>query len=210
MLLCIIQARTGSTRFPGKVLHKHDGAPLIDHVYGTCKHIFTNVIVAIPMGDKELKRHLYDSCIPCFEGPENDVLKRYYMCARTYEANHVVRVTGDCPFIWPDTLHYMTHLMLSGDKSRFHFASNAFGDRTYPDGTDCELMSMECLSWLNDNAKSDADREHVTKYLYEHINEFNKHFGPPGAIKFNLPVNLSHLKFSIDTKEDLERWTSKK
>lgn len=207
MLLCIIQARMGSTRFPGKALYKHDGAPLIDHVYRTCRGVLQSVVVAIPLGDKELKRHLYDACIPCFEGPENDVLKRFYMCATTYQATHIMRITGDCPFLWADTLFYMSNTFLN---SKAHFASNAFGDRTYPDGTDCELMSYECLSWINDNAKSDPDREHVTKYLYEHMADFGKRFGQHGALKFNLPINLAHIKFSIDTKEELEKWTTKK
>ena len=33
-----------------------------------------------------------------FRGPEEDVLKRYQLTAQYYDAEDIVRISGDCPF----------------------------------------------------------------------------------------------------------------
>src|SRR5690348_13196312 len=99
--VCIVQARTGSQRFPLKVLAALHGKPMLAHVLERAAAIpgVDEVCLAIPESDKRLLGHLW----PVVSyGPENDVLSRYLNAACSRAADVIVRVTGDCPLLAPD------------------------------------------------------------------------------------------------------------
>ena len=99
----IVQARIGSTRMPGKVLEKVYNKSILEIIYLRLKksNYIKNIKFAIPKikSEKNLKKHLLQKKIPFFEGSTNDVLDRYYKCAKINKYDHIVRVTGDCPLI---------------------------------------------------------------------------------------------------------------
>src|SRR5687767_11654620 len=101
--VCIVQARMGSTRLPGKVLLPLNGHTVIGEVLTRCKLIpgVDHVVCAIspkpgcePLYEEAKK---YGDAALVSVGSEDDVLARYAVVARTRGADIVMRITGDCP-----------------------------------------------------------------------------------------------------------------
>ncbi|MFC1809466.1 cytidylyltransferase domain-containing protein [Candidatus Omnitrophota bacterium] len=83
--------------------------------------------------------------IPCFRGSENDVLARYYYCAKQFGIETIVRLTADCPLIDPDIIDSVIKCFF--DK-HVDYAANTIPQETstFPDGSDVEVFSMRALS----------------------------------------------------------------
>lgn len=152
--------------------------------------------VLCPDGDP-IKRKYGTRC-PIIEGSEDDVLGRYVSFGDRLNLDFVVRVTGDCPLL-PSYL--ISSLINDCIRGGHDYCSNVDEScRTAIDGYDVEVFSRAALAWANENAKEPRDREHVTTIMR------TKAF----ADKFSYSVvlghlDLSHLKYSVDTMEDLER-----
>jgi len=103
---CIIQARLGSTRLPGKVLETLGDAPVLEHVLRRCQAIegVDEVVCATVEGaDGDAVATLADNLdIAVYRGSESDVLARYHGAAHAVGADVVMRVTSDCPLIDPE------------------------------------------------------------------------------------------------------------
>ena len=203
-----IQARSTSKRFPRKVFEPIDGTPMLKHVINACRRSavyvnrYTNlnrtkvdVALCIPRGD-EIRAAFQQRDLTIVEGSEDDVLSRYKTLAERFSADYVVRVTGDCPLIPP---HVITKHIKIAIVNGYDYISNVDERaRTAVDGIDCEVFSRPMLNWLDQNAKG-ADREHVTTLARRE---------PPGWARFGHVIgymNLSHVKLSVDTLDDLER-----
>jgi spore coat polysaccharide biosynthesis protein SpsF len=96
----IIQARMGSTRFPGKITAPLCGRPLLAHVVERARRArcVDRVVIATttqPRDDEvvELSAALG---VDVVRGPEDDVLRRFVIAAEYARADIVVRITGDC------------------------------------------------------------------------------------------------------------------
>ena len=102
-VIAIIQARSTSKRFKGKVLKKINKLSIVQLINERLKKSkqLDDIIFCIPNNRSNIKleRHLRNSKIKVFKGPENDVLKRFYLTAKKNKANTVVRITADCPFV---------------------------------------------------------------------------------------------------------------
>lgn len=203
-----IQARSGSTRFPNKVMERLGDKGVLDHVIDRCKNATryvnryiaekqTEVIpaVCIPAGDP-LRLSI---SIPCVEGPEQDVLTRYCLLAKQLKADYIVRITSDCPLIPPFVISKHITLAVA---NHYDYVSNVDEKcRTAPDGFDCEVISARALDYADLHAKDPTDREHVTLYLRKYPPDWIRHAATVNCL------NLSHLKLSLDTPEDLKRIT---
>lgn len=194
MVICIIQARMGSTRLPGKSLMDLNGRPSLDWVYKrVCQSkLIDKVIVATSEDsiDDEIEKFCIDNKIHCFRGDNLDVLDRYYKCASHYKASVVVRVTGDCPLIDPEVIDKAISKYLDAS-SDVVYVSNVT-ERTYPDGLDVEVFSYESLKEAWTNARLDSEREHVTPYIR---NNFNN-------ITILNDENYSSIRLTLDYEED--------
>ena len=117
--------------------------------------------------------------------------------AEKLESDFVVRVTGDCPLI-PAFL-ITKHIKIAGI-NRYDYTSNVCDEfRTAPDGLDCEVLSKKLLNHLSVNATNKEDKEHVTSLIRRGL--------PPWASVGHVVsyFDLSDMKLSVDTEEDLER-----
>jgi len=101
-IVAIIQARTGSTRLPGKVLLPLAGKTVLEHVVERTARakLLDDVVVATTVKKEDLPivKIVSGMGFRVFTGSEKDVLDRYYQCARLLMADHIVRITSDCPF----------------------------------------------------------------------------------------------------------------
>ena len=152
-VLVIIQARLSSTRLPKKILALIGNKTLIQHcVDNVQKALWINdVVVASP--------HYIPESFAAhrFVGSENDVLDRFYQCAKEFGGDVIVRVTADCPFIDPDIIDEALEYYHRTDHEYVCFAPI--------DGLDTEVFSFELLEEAWKKAKDPYDREHVTPYM---------------------------------------------
>jgi spore coat polysaccharide biosynthesis protein SpsF len=195
-IVAIIQARMGSTRLPGKVLLDLEGSPLIQRVIDKvlCSNV-DEVVVAttISASDDKLVEWCKYNSISFFRGSENNVLKRYYECAKSYDADVVVRVTSDDPFKDPLVINKAIDMMI---ENQYDYVSNTIHP-TFPEGVDIEVFTFNALKKCFNNAVLHSEKEHVTPYIWKNDNIFSLY-------NFTYEENLSSLRWTIDYKEDLE------
>jgi len=202
-----IQARSSSKRFPNKMMAALDGKPVIEHVISTClsvrdylskskiESIDVQVALLVPWGDPLKSR--FENMVRIIEGPEDDVLTRYWNAYKSGDYDFVARITGDCPLI--PSFVIVKHIKCAVAFDADYVSNVDPMMRTEIDGWDCEVLSREALSWLNDNAKEQEDREHVTTLIRQI---------PPRWAKIGHVIGFvdrSSIKLSVDTIEDLER-----
>lgn len=201
-----IQARSTSHRFPRKVFELIGSKTILQHILDNCerairylkKSAFKTRLnfsynLLIPKDD-EIK-YMYGKY--SLEGEVEDVLSRYVQLQKTTNADYIVRITGDCPLIPP---FLISKAITLATKNKYDYCSNVHENvRTSIDGFDVEVISKRALEWADKNAKSKAQREHVTLILRSA--EIPPIFSI-GHIQGN--IDLSNIKLSVDTKEDLE------
>lgn len=194
--VAIIQARMSSTRLPGKVLAEVIGKPLLFHVVERSRAcpLLDEVMVATTdkVPDDPVAYFCREKGIPFFRGDPDDVLKRYADAARSGNADVVVRITADCPLIDPTIVGKVIEEFR---KNQYDYATNVL-DRTYPRGLDTEVIGRSLLESLERDVHDPEDREHVTRYIYCHPQEFKI-----GSVKHT--EDLSRHRWTVDTPEDL-------
>lgn len=196
---CIIQARTTSTRLPGKVLKTVDfrrNKSILEQVIARVKRTecIDEVIVATTTNptDDAVVDITKNEGIGCYRGSENDVLSRFYEAATKYKLDTIVRITSDCPFIDPNVIQ---DLVMLYEQNEYDYVSNG-QKRTYPHGLDCEIFSMQALSEAHSVCKDAFYKEHVTTYLYSEAGNFRV-----GSLELN-NENYSDIRITVDTKLD--------
>lgn len=195
-IIVIIQARMGSSRLPGKVLMDLEGKSVLEHVIQRLKNskMINDIIIAT--SNKEIDNRIVELCnlinIKCFRGSEDNVLERYYKCAKEYNGDIIVRVTSDCPLIDSKVLDEMLEFYLN---NKYKFITNAGNEkyRTYPRGLDIEIFSFELLERAYLNSSQLYEQEHVTPYIYE--NECSIFY-------YKNSIDYSSYRLTLDTKED--------
>lgn len=192
--MILIQARSTSTRFPNKIMEKIDGLPMVEYLYRRCLESGFPAMAIIPEGDA-VAGYLRGAHIPFYEGPEDDVLARYFHCAKTWNLQWVARVTADCPLLSTAVLHF---LIFIGQANKLDFVSNCVHETT--NGQEIEYLSFRMLQHVHTLASQAEDREHVTTWIKKNQEILQKNFS---IGVFNDPMPIGP-KMSVDTPEDLE------
>ena len=197
MIAGIIQARVSSTRLPGKVLKEVLGKQLLVHLLdrvGKSKRIDKIVIATSEEKSDDPIELIADKMgITCYRGSLIDVLARYYNAAVAVKADHIVRLTGDCPLIDPVIIDEVISFYLDG---KYDYASNVV-EPTFPDGEDVEVMSFASLEMSHNEARLPSHREHVTQYILSNREKFNI-----GSLKRG--EDISSLRWTLDEPADYE------
>lgn len=166
-IICIVQARSGSSRLKGKVFLDLAGKPILLRVLDRIlKSKRINQIIVATTIKKEDDKIVelvkdYHPKIAFFRGSEKDVLERFYKASVKFKADVIVRITGDCPLIDSEIIDKV----IGSYNKNTDYASNIFKKRTYPRGLDVEIFSFKTLEKMQKEAKNKEDREHVTLYL---------------------------------------------
>jgi len=198
MIGCIIQARMGSSRLPGKVMQKIDNNyTVIDYVIKQLKSSkkIEKILVATTnlTEDDVICDNLLFQKIEFYRGSSEDVLDRYYQCAREFSIDTIVRITADNPLIDPN----IVDLVVDEYKNqKCDFVTNTIR-RTFPYGTEVEVFSFEILEKAWKNAKKPSEREHVTPFIRDPQNGFI-------LINIEYQEDLSNLRYTVDRIEDLK------
>jgi glutamate-1-semialdehyde 2,1-aminomutase len=196
-IVAILQARMNSTRLPGKVLKPILGKPLLalelERVRRAKRVDHILVATSVDPSDDSLEALCAALHVSCFRGDLQDVLGRYYHAARASSAEHIVRLTGDCPLADPAVIDRVIGFYLAGN---YDYVSNVIAP-TFPDGLDVEVFRFRCLEEAFHEAKLPSQREHVTLFLQAQPDRYRL-----GNCENN--VDLSHLRWTVDEPADFE------
>lgn len=195
MITAIIQIRLNSSRLKRKALLKIQNLTLIEHLFSQLSYstqIDKKIIATTTeLIDNDIEKLANNIGIQCFRGNSLNVLDRYYNCAKSFDIDTIVRISGDAPLIDPiivdKTIEYYK-------KNNFDYVSNFFR-RTFPIGTEIEIFSFKTLEKCWKTAQQSYEKEHVTPFIYEHPELFNI-----GFIEHS--ENLSNLHWTVDRIED--------
>jgi len=197
VIVAILQARTGSTRLPGKVLLPILGEPMIARQIERLRRSRRIDRLLVATSNSAEDDPLAGLCarigIPCYRGDLEDVLDRFYRAAIANGARHIVRLTGDCPLADPVEIDRLVEFYLEGG---FDYASNCL-EPSLPDGLDAEIFSFSTLARTWSEAHLASEREHVTLYITKHPEQF--HIG-----SLRTELDRSHMRWTVDEPEDLE------
>ncbi len=229
-IVAIIQARMGSKRLPGKVMMPLAGAPMLQRIIERVKRAKTvNEIIVADSGMNE-DEPIYNMAKnfgvgrfsarrwhkSMFIKPE-DLIWRYFIAASDIDADIIVRICADNPFIEPAEIDravqfylekpriFVTNMM---DYDYFKYSNLEFRDKKgkliaeiqhpmgsgYPDGIGCEVFSMSTLTWMQEYIKKPNLREHPHQYFHEN--------GLVESPKCPSEFAFPDLKLDVNTEDD--------
>ena len=195
-IICIVQARTASTRLPNKVLLKINKNSILDIVIKRLKKSkkINKIIVSTTKSkqDDKIEDIAKINNVDFYRGDNKDVLKRFYNTAKKFKTDTVIRITADCPFVDHRILDLMINFY---KKNNYDYISNAIKP-TYPDGLDIAIFSYKILKKANLLARSQYDKEHVTSIMR------SKNFC--NFYNYSNSKNLSNFRLCLDEIQDFE------
>lgn len=203
--IATIQARMGSTRLPGKMMLPLDKYHVLTHDIQRAKaaEMIDEVIVATSTetADDIIARYARKAGASVFRGSESDVLNRMFQAAEQANADFVVRITGDCPLITPETIDAVVERLIEINAD---YSANIL-HRTFPRGLDVEAFTFESFERVHEDATEPHHREHVTPYYHEHDDEFKLvSVRSDEVFDESWMQNRTDLRLTLDEADDYE------
>ncbi len=199
--VAIVQARMGSTRFPGKMLAHLGGRPLLEWVLRRVQGAKLLDEVVLATTDLPRDRPLVDLAhrlgVATFTGSESDVLGRFAQAAVQHRADVVVRVCADNPFLDGAEIDRLLAFFAVQDVD---YACNHL-DRLgsgYADGFGAEVLGAPLLARLAADYTDVRHREHVTLALWDNASAYRLAAVPAPAV-----LAFPDLRFDVDRPEHL-------
>ena len=193
MILALLQARYSSSRLPGKVLKPILGKPMLLHQIERLSNsqMIDKLVVTTSNNtcDDAIEKMCTDNNIEIFRGDLENVLDRFYQCAKQYNPDYIVRLTGDCPLSDWQIIDNMIQYYL--DEGLDYMKTSP----KFPDGLDAEIMTMSALSEAKKKAVLPSELEHVTQYINKNSSRFKNK-------DFDCDRDLSHFRWTVDEPED--------
>ena len=186
----------GSKRFPGKSLKKINGKPMLELIINNIveSRYISKYVVATScnIGDDEIYNLCQKLEIDCYRGSESDVLSRFEAVSKKYNADLIIRLTGDNPFVEK----YLIDDILDNYFKNFigYDYVNNIENSGYPYGLFIEIIRRKAFDKLKNNINI-LDREHVTRYFRNNKNKFKT-----GVIRTSKKFKYSYL--TVDNKKD--------
>lgn len=201
----IIQARTGSTRLPNKMLLPFfNGRTILEILIERLVKSFGNKNIILATTNNKLDDSLEEVAkqkdIICFRGDEQNVLKRFIDCAEKFEAEGIIRVCADNPFL---DIQLMSDLVAFAAEKKYDYVSykvnNLPAIKTHY-GFFTEYVSLKALKKVAELTTDKLYQEHVTNYIYTNPEGFSiEWLSAPESIASN-----SNVRLTVDTEEDFE------
>ena len=201
----IIQARVGSRRLPGKVFSEINGKPILHYVIKRVEsaNLIDNLIIETTTNsqDEKIVEFCKTNNLNYFCGSEDDVLDRYYQCAKKFKCDPIIRISADSPLIDPIIID---NCIQKYSNSNYDFLSNTIQPidnawienyNGFPIGMAVEIFSYNTLEKIWNEANKPNQREHVTEYIWENPEKFKI-----GFIKND--DDLSSMRLVVDYPED--------
>lgn len=196
-IVATVEARMSSSRLPGKVLFEAAGKPMLQHLVERLRSVpsIDEIVIATTtnVSDDPIVAFANAHGVIVHCGSEDDVLARVVEAAERAEAVTIVEITGDCPLIDPEIVEQVIQMYLHHDAD---YVSNAHV-RSYPDGMDTQVFSLETLRRSAGMTERALDREHVTTHIRRHPELFRQiHLVAPSSLWW------PELGLTLDERDD--------
>jgi spore coat polysaccharide biosynthesis protein SpsF len=198
----IVQARMGSSRFPGKVLAPFAGRTVLQHMLAQLRRVSRPLALVVATTDRDDDDAVVAACaesgVDVFRGPADDVLARFVACvdALPHAPALVLRICADRPFLCPVLVDEL--LSAYDELGRPDYLANNLPP-SYPYGLELEIVRTECLQAAARETADPFDREHVTPFVYRRPERFR-------LANLVCPFgNFSHVRLGLDTRDDHDR-----
>ncbi len=195
-VVAIIQARMGSSRLSGKVLKPLSDSTVLEFLISRLSKSTTidEIIIAttVEKQDEEITNLFKDSGLIIYKGSEKNVLNRYMGAAQEANADVIVRITGDCPFVDPGLVDDCVNMIINSDLDYVSNCNNV--SMPLPDGFDVEVFTMKSFKVLEKLSITSAYKEHVT------FGYFKTGLFLTDSVEYN--QNYGHFRLTLDYKED--------
>jgi len=200
----ILQARTGSTRMPEKViLPFYQDQSILDLLLEKAKKLNVPVVLATTVNpsDNRICKLAEKHEVPVFRGSENDVLERFIQAAKQNNFTKIIRVCADNPFL--DLAGMQTLIcefqQSDADYLSFKLAGNKPSILTHF-GFWTEAVRLDALEKARELTSEKLYHEHVTNFIYGNPNLFNVQFIQADPLVFS----RTDIRMTLDTPEDFE------
>lgn len=167
-IVAFLQARTDSTRLPGKVLKPLLDKPMIIHELERVSRskLIDDLILltSLETSDDDLTNIVRKYGYKVFRGSKDNVLERFYECSKDLELDGndlIIRLTGDCPAHDAIIIDELVEAFLN---TECDYMANCV-QPVYPDGLDAEVFTFEALKQSYKKASKTSQKEHVTPYI---------------------------------------------
>lgn len=204
----LLLARTGSTRLPGKVLKPLGGKPVLEQVVRRLLKVPGIGRIVVATTETPADDRLADFCrtlpVELFRGSEDNVLDRCTAATEAFGLDTVVRIGSDCPLVDPPLVAAMLERWRE-EQARgrtLDYLSNTL-ERTYPVGLDVEIFARHTFHKIAEAIRDLPEEErrsnesNVIPHLHQHPESFP-------ALSHTQPMDLSHLRWTLDTPEDYD------
>ena len=204
MITFMIQARVGSTRLPNKILLPfYENKCILQLLLDKLKQVEgTNIVIATskdPQNDA-IEALAKQEGVRCFRGEENDVLQRFIDAAYAFDAERLIRICSDNPFL---ELHSIRQLVEKAQQSNCDYMSfNINGTPSIKThyGFWTEYVTCNALECVKNTTQEPLYHEHVTNYIYSHPDDFSIEWLDGPAVL----TTHSHVRLTTDTRSDFE------
>jgi len=208
--LVTIEARTGSSRLPAKVLADLHGRPMLERLIERVSKasVVNGIVLATTTApeDDVLEALAARLGIGCHRGSVEDVLGRVLGAAQAFGAEHLVALTGDNPLVDPELINDVVAFYRQGrfdyvTTTHMHHSRKWQAERTFPVGVSVQTFSARVLAEASANTTDPVDREHVSFYIYNHPERYR--LGAFAAEGKYAAWRKPELRLTVDTPEDL-------
>jgi spore coat polysaccharide biosynthesis protein SpsF len=202
-VVAVVQARMGSSRFPGKMMAKLGDLELLSWVLSRVCNAkeLDQVVLATSTSreDDQLAELASKFEVLVVRGSQDDVLDRFTQAAKESKADLVVRVCADNPFVAAEEID---RLVVAHKSGSFDYSCNHQQrlDNRYADGFGAEVLSTSLLNKISKLTTLTSHREHVTSYVWDNSAEFKIQ-----AVMAPPELAFPEIKLDIDTPEDLQK-----
>jgi spore coat polysaccharide biosynthesis protein SpsF len=192
--------RVGSQRFPGKMLAKLGERDLLSWVLTRvcdAKQL-DQVVLATSDGrdDDELANAASSFDVIVVRGSQNNVLDRFIQSAKIAQADIVVRVCADNPFVAAEEID---RLVIAHESGNYDYSCNHQQklNNRYADGFGAEILSTTLLNNIADSTTQQSHREHVTSYIWDNVEKYK--------IQAVAELAFPEIKLDIDTPQEMQQ-----
>jgi spore coat polysaccharide biosynthesis protein SpsF len=197
-ILGVVQVRMGSTRLKEKAMKSVLGKPVLAVIIDRLKHsqLIDKIVIATTdrPEDKVIMEFACANGLGAYAGSEMDIVDRMYQTAIKYDAEAIIRITGDCPFVDPKIVDQI--IALYKNDPELNYVSNIYPP-SYPDGLDVELVSFKTLERLKQEVNDPFLREWLAGYIVKNPDKFR-------TANLKNKSDLSALRWTVDYQEDYE------
>jgi spore coat polysaccharide biosynthesis protein SpsF (cytidylyltransferase family) len=200
----ILQARTGSTRMPEKViLPFYQEKSILDILLEKTEKLGVPMVLATTVNpsDDRICTLAAKHEVPAFRGSENDVLDRFIQAARQFGFTKIIRVCADNPFLDVAEMQTLISNFTDSDADYLSFQLAGFKPSILTHfGFWTEAVRLEALEKAQQLTGEKLYHEHVTNYIYGNPALFNVQFIPADPLVFS----RTDIRMTLDTPEDFE------